>query len=34
MTKQNIKGKWEQKRMNGKFPRSLDEKLVDKKQSY
>jgi hypothetical protein len=31
---QNIKGKWEEKRMHGQFPRSLDEKLVDKEQSY
>jgi hypothetical protein len=30
----NIKGKWEEKRMHGQFPRSLDEKLVDKEQSY
>jgi hypothetical protein len=29
---QNIKGKWEEKRMQ--FPRSLDERLVDKEQSY
>jgi hypothetical protein len=31
---QNIKGKWEERRMHGQFPRSLDEKLVDKEQSY
>jgi hypothetical protein len=31
---QNIKGKSEEKRMHGQFPRSLDEKLVDKEQSY
>jgi hypothetical protein len=31
---QNIKGKWEEKRMHGQFPHSLDEKLVDKEQSY
>jgi hypothetical protein len=31
---QNIKGKWEEKRMRGQFPRSLDEKLVHKEQSY
>jgi hypothetical protein len=31
---QNIKGKWEEKRMHGQFPRSLHEKLVDKEQSY
>jgi hypothetical protein len=31
---QNIKGKWEEKRMQGQFPCSLDEKLVDKEQSY
>jgi len=27
------KEKWEEKRMNGQFPRSLDEKLVDKEES-
>jgi hypothetical protein len=31
---QNLKEKWEEKRMHGQFPRSLDEKLVDKEQSY
>jgi hypothetical protein len=31
---QNIKGKWEEKRMHGQFRRSLDEKLFDKEQSY
>jgi hypothetical protein len=31
---QNIKGKWEGKMMHGQFPRSLDETLVDKEQSY
>jgi hypothetical protein len=31
---QNIEGKWEEKRMHGQFPHSLDEKLVDKEQSY
>jgi hypothetical protein len=31
---QNIKGKWEEKRMKEQFPCSLDEKLVDKEQSY
>jgi hypothetical protein len=31
---QNIKEKWEEIRMHGKFPRSLDETLVDKEQSY
>jgi hypothetical protein len=31
---QNIKGKWEEKRMQGQFPHSLDEKLLDKAQSY
>jgi hypothetical protein len=31
---QNIKGQWVEKRMHGQFPRSLDEKLVDKEQSY
>jgi hypothetical protein len=31
---QNIKGKWEEKRMHGQFPRSLDEQLLDKEQSY
>jgi hypothetical protein len=31
---QNIKGKWEEKRTRGQFPHSLDEKLVDKEQSY
>jgi hypothetical protein len=34
MIAQNIKGKWEEKRMRGQFPCSLDEKLVDKEQSY
>jgi hypothetical protein len=29
-----MKGKWEEKRMHGQFPRSVDEKLVDKEQSY
>jgi hypothetical protein len=28
-----MKGKWEEKRMHGQFPRSLNEKLVDKEQS-
>jgi hypothetical protein len=27
---QNMKGNWEEKRMHGQIPRSLDEKLVDK----
>jgi hypothetical protein len=31
---QNIKGKWEEKWMHGKFPHSLDEKLLNKEQSY
>jgi hypothetical protein len=31
---ENIKGKLAEKRMHGQFPRSLDEKLVDKEQSY
>jgi hypothetical protein len=31
---QNIKVKWKEKRMHGQFPRSSDEKLVDKEQSY
>jgi hypothetical protein len=32
---QKIKGKWEEKRMmHGQFPRSFDEKLMDKGQSY
>jgi hypothetical protein len=31
---QNIKAKWEEKRMHGQFPRSLEEQLVDKEQSY
>jgi hypothetical protein len=31
---ENIKGKGEEKRMHGQFPRNLDEKLVDKEQSY
>jgi hypothetical protein len=34
ITTQNIKGKWEEQRMHGQFPRGLDEKLVDKEQSY
>jgi hypothetical protein len=29
-----MKGKWEEKRMHGQFPRNLDVKLVDKEQSY
>jgi hypothetical protein len=31
---QKIKVKWEDERMHGQFPRSLDENLVDKEQSY
>jgi hypothetical protein len=31
---QNLKEKLEEKRMRGQFPRSLDETLVDKEQSY
>jgi hypothetical protein len=31
---QDIQGKREERRMHGQFPRSLDEKLVDKEQSY
>jgi hypothetical protein len=31
---QNLKEKWEEKRMHGQFPRSLDEKLVNEEQSY
>jgi hypothetical protein len=31
---QNIKKKWEENRMSGQFPHSLDEKLVDKEQFY
>jgi hypothetical protein len=31
---QNLKGTWEEKRVHGQFPRSLDKKLVDKEQSY
>jgi hypothetical protein len=31
---QNLQEKWEEKMMHGQFPRSLDEKLVDKEQSY
>jgi hypothetical protein len=30
---QNTKEKLEENRMHGKFPRSLDEKLVDKEES-
>jgi hypothetical protein len=29
-----MKGKWEEKRMHGQFPRSLGERLVEKEQSY
>jgi hypothetical protein len=31
---QNIMEKWEHKRMQGQFPRSLDIKLVDREHSY
>lgn len=31
---QNIMGKWEDKRMQGQFPHSLNIKLVDREQSY
>jgi hypothetical protein len=31
---QNLKEKWEVKRMHGQFPRSLNEKLMYKEQSY
>jgi hypothetical protein len=31
---QNIKGKWEEKRIHGQFPRNVDGKFVDKEQSY
>jgi hypothetical protein len=30
----NTKEKWERKRMRGQFPRSLDDMLVDKEQTY
>jgi hypothetical protein len=31
---QNLKGKWEEKRMHGQFSRKLNDKLMDKEQSY
>jgi IS30 family transposase len=31
---QNIKGKWEEKRMHGQLPCRLHKKLVDTEQSY
>jgi hypothetical protein len=31
---QNIKGKWEEKRMHGQFPRNSNKKLLNKEQSY
>jgi hypothetical protein len=31
---ENLKGRWQGKRMCGPFPRSLDENQVDKEQSY
>jgi len=34
ITDQNIKEKWDEKMMYGQFPRNLDEKYVDKEQSY
>jgi hypothetical protein len=30
----NLKERWEAKRLHGHFPRSLDEGLIDKEQSY
>jgi hypothetical protein len=30
----NLKESWEAKRLHGQFPRSLDEGLIDKEQSY
>jgi hypothetical protein len=30
----NLKERWEAKRLHGQFPRSLDEVLIDKEQSY
>jgi hypothetical protein len=30
----NLKERWEAKRLHGQFPRSLDEGLIDKEQSY
>jgi hypothetical protein len=29
-----MKERWEAKRLHGQFPRSLDEGLIDKEQSY
>jgi hypothetical protein len=31
---EKTKERWQEKRMHGQFPRSLDEKLVDNEQSY
>jgi hypothetical protein len=31
---EKTKERWQGKRIHGQFPRSLDEKLVDNKQSY
>jgi hypothetical protein len=30
----NLKERWEAKRLHGQFPRSLDEGLINKEQSY
>jgi hypothetical protein len=30
----NLKERWEAKRLHGQFPKSLDEELIDKEQSY
>jgi hypothetical protein len=30
----NLKERWEAKRLHGQFPRTLDEGLIDKEQSY
>jgi hypothetical protein len=30
----NLKERWEAKRLHGQFPRSLDERLINKEQSY
>jgi predicted RNA-binding protein with RPS1 domain len=32
--KKNTKEKWEKKKMHGQFPRSLDDMLVDREQTY
>jgi hypothetical protein len=33
-TARNLRERWEAKRLHGQFPQSLDEGLIDKKQSH